>query len=151
MQMQLPIFPVDTIMINSTVGVYKRDDFVYYLHNGSPIFCHSIYQLNSYRYILANLTTNGLCTCSQISKAFGIHVKNVQRYKKALEENGFDWFFNRKDNRGQCHKFIEEKLKEAQELINKGFSQHQAAKKLGVSEGSIRYHLRKGTLKKKSI
>jgi hypothetical protein len=40
MQMQLPIFPTSTKLINNSIGVFEKDDFIYYLHNGSPIFCH---------------------------------------------------------------------------------------------------------------
>lgn len=148
MQMQWPIFPKNTKMINSSVGFYTKDDFVFYLHNGSPIFCHARDQLNSYRFILANLTKLGLCSCTDLSTALGINVKNVQRYKQALETNGSEWFFNREDNRGQCHKFTGEKLQEAQNLLNNGYSQKSVATFLGVSEGAVRYHLRNGALKK---
>lgn len=122
-QMQLPIFPESTKMINASVGFFTKDGFVYYLHNGSPVFCHSKDQINSYRYILANLAKTGLCTCTELSTALGINLKNVQRYKQALDAHGIDWFFNRVDNRGQCHKFTKDKLREAQELLNNGYSQ----------------------------
>jgi DNA-binding CsgD family transcriptional regulator len=151
MQMQLPIFPENTKMINSSVGFYSKDDFVFYLHNGSPVFCHSKDQLNSYRFILANLTKTGLCSCIELSTALGINVKNVQRYKQALETHGTDWFFNREDNRGQCHKFTKDKLVEAQNLLNSGYSQKAIALRLGVSEGAVRYHLRNRALKKNFI
>ena len=150
MQLQFPIFPEHTRMINSSVGFYAHDGFVYYLHNGSPIFCHSKEDRNSYRYILANMVVTDMCSCSEISKALGIHVKNVQRYTKALREKGAGWFFNREDHRGQCHKFTPWSKEKAQELINMGYSQQATAQKLGLSEGTIRYHFRNGNLKKKS-
>jgi transposase len=150
MQMQLPIFPEQTKLINSSVGFFCKDDFVFYLHNGSPVYCHGKNDLNTYRYIMANLVTTRLCTISELSRALGVHVKNIQRYKKALEEKGTSWFFNREDNRGQCHKMKEDKITQAQELLNEGYSQKGAAKQLGVSEGAIRYHLRGGALKKSS-
>ena len=33
-------FPEHTKYINATLGLFSRDDYVYYLHNGSPIYCH---------------------------------------------------------------------------------------------------------------
>jgi hypothetical protein len=57
-------------------------------------------------------------------------------------------FFNRKETRGQCHKFTPEKMKDAQELLNSGYSQQGTAKAIGVSESAIRYHIRDGGLKK---
>ncbi|MCF6356711.1 MAG: hypothetical protein L3J54_02795 [Draconibacterium sp.] len=78
MQMQLPIFPANTKLINTSVGVFEKDDFVYYLHNGSPIHCHSKNDLNSYRYITADLVVAGLCKPSEIAKALGVGNRNIQ-------------------------------------------------------------------------
>jgi DNA-binding CsgD family transcriptional regulator len=44
-----------------------------------------------------------------------------------------------------------EVLEKAQKSLNSGKSQLETAKELGISESSIRYHLRKGTLKKKRL
>jgi len=130
-------------MINHSLGVFMKDNFVYYLHNGNPIYCHHEDDKVSYRYILGNMTFNGLCTCSELSSALGINIKNVQRYKKALEEKGASWFFNREDNRGQCYKFTEAKLDEAQDMLSNNCSSYSIAKKLGVSESAVRYHIQK--------
>ncbi|MDN5307369.1 MAG: hypothetical protein PWP16_732, partial [Eubacteriaceae bacterium] len=55
MQTQLPFFPSTTKLVNSSVGIYEHDEFVYYLHNGNPIYCHGLNDKNSYRFILGNL------------------------------------------------------------------------------------------------
>lgn len=149
MQMQMPIFPEETKLINASVGVYQKDDFVYYLHNGSPVHCHAINDLNSYRYILASLVNNKLCKTSELSNALGIPIKNVQRYAKTLRDNGTEWFFNRDEQRGQCYKFTSEKQEQAQNLLNQDYSAYRVAKETGLSESAIRYHLRSGALKKK--
>lgn len=148
MQTQLPIFPENTKLINSSIGFFIKDNFVYYLHNGSPIYCHAKDARDSYRFILANLVVNDMCSCSEISRALGIQVKNVQRYAQDLRKHGMSYFFNREDNRGQCYKFTPEKQSQAQELLDKGHSQLQVAKAIGVSESAIRYHIRDGHLKK---
>lgn len=148
MQLQLPIFPEQTKLINSSIGFFNKDDFIFYLHNGSPIFCHAKDDRNSYRYVLANLVVNNMCGCSELSKALGINVKNVQRYAKDLRAHGMGYFFNREDNRGQCHKFTIDKQAQAQKLLDTGYSQQRTAKELGISESAIRYHLREGNLKK---
>ncbi|HNQ60693.1 MAG: hypothetical protein KBF06_04715 [Bacteroidales bacterium] len=150
MQLQLPFFPTDTRMINSNVGVFSKDEFVYFLFNGSPIYCCLKDDLNNFRFIVANLVVNHLCTCSEISHALGIHVRNVQRYVKALNEKGVEWFFNREERRGQCFKFTESVKKEAQTMIDKGRTPYSTAKELGLSESTIYYHVRKGNLKKKN-
>ncbi len=149
MQMNLPLFPSETMLINNVVGVEERDDFVYYFHNGAPVFCHLKSDLNGYRYITANLVVTGLCKPIEISKVFGVSSRNIQRYAKSLREKGSDWFFNRDNNRGSCHKLSTETLKEAERLISEFYSVSDVGRLLGVTEGALRYHIKKGTIKKK--
>jgi len=42
-----------------------------------------------------------------------------------------------------------DKIKEAQGYLDVGYSQMRTAKQINVNEASIRYHIKKGTLKKK--
>jgi len=51
MQHQLPLFPESTKLVNCSVGIFTKEEFVYYLHNDSPVFCHAKDDRNSYRYI----------------------------------------------------------------------------------------------------
>lgn len=150
MQMQLPIFPESTKLINSSVGFFKKEEFIYYLHNGSPIFCHHVDSTNNYRYILGNLVESKLCHASEISRALGISQRNVERYAQKLRKQGMESFFNQVDHRGECYKMTEPLLLQAQQLLDDGMSQLRSAKTLGVSESCIRYHLKGGALKKNS-
>ncbi len=149
MQMRLPFFPTETKYINSGVGVFSQDGYVYYLVNGSPIFCHEQDNLESLRFIIGNLVENNLCTTGEINCFLGISKRNINRYAKKFRECGGNGFFNKEDNRGKCYRMTESKLEEAQKLLDQGLSQVKVAKELGVNEASIRYHLKKGNLKKK--
>jgi len=66
MQIQLPFFPASVKHFNPHVGVFRQDDFVYYMHNGSPLFCHDTNDRNSYRYITGNLVEIKLCNAAQV-------------------------------------------------------------------------------------
>lgn len=149
MQMQMPIFTSATRLINPQVGYYETDGMIIYLHNGSPIFSHDKEDMNVYRYIMANLVTTGLCSPSEISRALGVSSRNIQRYAKALREKGSGWFFNRPERRGQCHKLNDEALEQAEDLISKFYTVKDTAMLLGVTEGALRYHIKKGSIKKK--
>jgi hypothetical protein len=148
MQMSLPIFPESTVLVNHQFGFRRQDDFVYYMLNGKTIYCHEKADHDTYRFILACIINNGLCTKAELSKALGINRKNLDRYCKAYKEKGTDCFFNRKDNRGQCYRFTEDKHTTAQELLDSGVLPAQIAKRIDVSESAIRYHLKLGNLKK---
>jgi biotin operon repressor len=149
MQQILPIFPEDIKMVNYQVGFKQMDDFVHYFVNGMPVYCHEKGDKNGYRFVLATLVNNKFCSIKELSEALGVQKKNVERYAKSLRDHGMAYFFNRKETRGQCHKFTPEKIEEAQKLLNIGYSQQGTAKAIGVSESAIRYHIKAGTLKKK--
>ena len=148
MQLSLPIFPESTLLINHQLGFRREDDLVYYMLNGKTIYCHEKDDHDSYRFTLANLIKNELCTKAELIKALGINRKNLDRYCNAYKEKGADYFFNREDNRGQCYRFTEDKHTTAQELLNSGILPAQVAKRIGVSESAIQYHLKSGDLKK---
>ncbi|RLD32178.1 MAG: hypothetical protein DRI83_11280 [Bacteroidetes bacterium] len=149
MQQILPIFSDDIKMVNYRVGFKQMDDFVHYFVNGMSVYCHEKDDKNGYRFVLATLVNNKFCSIKELSEALGVNKKNVERYAKDLREKGMAHFFNRKETRGQCHKFTPEKMNEAQRLLDLGRSQYGTAKVLGVSESAIRYHIKAGTLKKK--
>ena len=73
----------------------------------------------------------------------------MQRYAKTLREKGTDWFFKKEEKRGDAYKLTDDMLAEAQKLISKFYSVCDVAKLLGVTEGAIRYHIKKGAIKKK--
>ena len=123
---------------------------MYYLHNGSPVHVHEKDDLNTYRYVTATLIVNHACSGTRLEKVFGVPRINFYRYAKRLREEGPDSFFKTKGHRGQCHKMTPDKIKQAQEYLDLGFSQLKTAKKINVNETSIRYHLKKGSLKKNS-
>lgn len=149
MQMQFPFFPEHTKLITPTLGFRKQDDMVYYLHNGSPIFCHDEGDMKSYRYILGNLVEMGLCSPGELSKALGVPIRSVQRYAKTFREKGSDWYFHHKPKGGNNHKMRDEVMEKAQQMLDESIPVTRIAKQIGVTEGAIRHHIRSGHLKKK--
>jgi hypothetical protein len=148
MQTQLPFFPPSTKLINNTVGFSEDNGTVYYFHNGNPIYCHSKADHNGYRFILANLVVNGLCTIGELSASLGTGRKNIERYAKAYRENGAGYFFGRKETRGQCHKMTPSKLSAIQGELDQGLSIYRVALNHSISEAAISYHIKNGNLKK---
>jgi hypothetical protein len=149
MQLLLPIFPHTTAMITDCLGVFKKDGLVTYLHCGAPIFSHAEGDYKSFRYITSKLILQGLCRLIDISNCFHVTYDSVKRYVKKLEDTGERGFFG-KDNRngGSAYKLMPPVIERMQKKLDQGQSNSAIARSEGVSEGAIRYALKKGTLKK---
>lgn len=136
-------------MITPTLGVRKQGDTVYYLHSGMPIFSHGEHELNKFRYITSNLILQGLCKNCDISRVFHVSADSVRRYKKILTTEGEEAFFRKELRHGKSHKLLPDVLHRIQGKLDIGQSAYSVAKEEGISEGSIRYAIKQGKLKKK--
>lgn len=149
MQLQLPLYPVDTRMISDCLGVSELDGLVQYIVNGLPVYGHDKEDLNAFRYITSNFIKMGLCRKVDILRCFGVSEDSVNRYYKKYIEQGEEGFFG-VDKRlgGKAHKIVGEKRIRIQQKLSKGRSVLSIAKEEGVRESAIRYQISKGYLKK---
>lgn len=150
MQLCLPIFPAKTKMISSCLGVYENDGIVQYIANGLPIYGHASEDLQSFRFITSNFINQGLCRATEVARCFGISVDTVTRYLSKLRTEGEAAFFSEEKRKGYCHKIRGKVLTSIQKRLDEGHSVNSIAKGEGLSEGSIRYALKQGYLKKNS-
>lgn len=150
--MQFPLFPSGTGLINPTLGVRTdADDMVWYLHNGAPIFFHATGDQGKFRYVTSHLVFVGLCTQAQVMRFFHVSESSVQRYLKIYREKGEAGFIGGSGRKGGVsYKSTPEFLREVQSRIDKGQSQSSIARDLGISEGTIRYQMGLGALKKRT-
>jgi len=148
-QLILPLFPSDTEMITPTLGVRQQGSTVFYLHGGFPIYSHEEFELNKFRFFTSNLILQGLCKNCDISRVFKVSVDSVRRNKKLLWEQGEDAFFRKDLRAGKSHKLLPDVLQRIQSKLDQGKSSYSIAKQEGISEGSIRYAIKQGRLKKK--
>jgi transposase len=151
-QQLLPLFPTDIKLLTRYIGVREQDGLVHYLLNGLPIYSHSTTDHLRFRYITSHLALQGLCKNQDIVDLFHVSVDSVRRWKKKLSEEGESAFFGVVESRhGHSSKLFPEVLKRIQSDLDKGMSAYSIAKKEGISEGSIRYWVKQGQLKKNVI
>jgi len=151
-QLLLPLFPVDTKMLTPVLGVREFDGYVHYLLGGLPIYSHSKEDHLRFRYITSHLALQGLCKNQDIVDLFHVSADSVRRWKKKLSEEGESVFFGGGDGRhGHSSKLFPSVLERIQSEMDKGKSVSSIAKKEGISEGSIRYWIKQGKLKKNGI
>ena len=148
MQILLPLFSSETVLINNYLGVFAKDDTVYYLHSGMPIYTHDKEDLKSFRFITSQLIDAGRCKASQVARTFGIRENIIYQYLKIYRQYGAEGIFAEEKRGGKSHKITGSRLERIQNKLNAGKSNYAIAKEEKISEGSIRYALKVGHLKK---
>jgi len=151
MQLILPLFPFDTKMISGLLGVREVDQMVHYIANGLPVFSHGVEDIQSFRFVTSNFIHQGLCGQSDIARSFNIPIGSVKRNLKKFREEGEAAFFSEDKRRGHSHKIRGSVLERIQKKLDKGQSTNSIAKEEKLTEGSIRYRIIIGDLKKKVL
>ena len=151
MQLQFPYYPKDARMISDCVGVYEKDNLVQYIANGLPVYAHNKEDINAFRFITSNFIHQGLCRKVDIQKCFGVSEDSIHRYYKKFMEEGEEGFFGIDARHGRAHKIVGERRMRIQRKLDTGQSVNSIAKEEGVRESAIRYQIKQGNLKKKSL
>ena len=71
-QLQLPIFPEGTTLINANLGFTRQNDSITYVYGNLPVFTHDVNDIRSFRMITSQLYINGSAKQSEICRAFGV-------------------------------------------------------------------------------
>ncbi|MBI4649489.1 MAG: hypothetical protein HY738_23535, partial [Bacteroidia bacterium] len=147
-ELLLPIFPRETILITPLIGVYEHDDTIFYLQSGLPIYSHPKESVDHFRYFTAKLITLKRCRQTDIVNAFHVSSDSVARSVKLFQDEGESGFFGEDQRHGKSHKMLPERIARIQKMLDNGVSGYRAAKKEKISEGTIRYWIAKGKIKK---
>jgi len=81
-------------------------------------------------------------------RVFHVSTDSVKRWKKKLSDLGEAAFFSPVIAHNSSHKLLPDVLVRIQEKLDLGKSVNSIAKKEKIAEGSIRYAIRQGRLKK---
>lgn len=146
-QAVLPIFAAGATTINSLVGFQENEGWIYYFQGTLPIYSHAKDDLNSFRFITAQLVVNGSVTQSEIVRAFGVTPISLKRSVKLLREKGIKGF-NKIAKGGAPSVLTPEVLKKVQEKLDQGINPSQIAKEMKIHPSTIRKAIGFGRLKK---
>ena len=100
MQLKIPFYPMESVMVSDCVGVYEKENIVQYIVNGLPVYAHEKEDMNSFRYITSNLIKQGLCRKVEIQRAFGVSEDSIRRNYEKFKERGADGFFGSDNRKG---------------------------------------------------
>ena len=87
MQLLLPIFPRETKLLTETLGVFEKDDFIFYLHCGVPIYQHHREDMDGFHYICSRFGRQKLCKQTDIVRTLGVSADSVCRnYTRSISK-----------------------------------------------------------------
>ena len=144
-QLQLPLFPKGTNLINANLGFMRKDNTVTYIYGNLPVFSHDVDDLKSFRMITSQLYVNGSATQAEICRAFGVSKISMKRSVKLYREKGIAGFFQEPRRRGAAV-LTPAVLEDVQKSLDSGLSIPETARKLSLKADTLRKAVRAGKL-----
>lgn len=146
-QVQLPLFPVGTTVINEVLAFERGGEQVVYYNGHLPVFTHGVEDLASFRFFTTQLIHNGTATQGQIVQAFGVPLTTVKRYCRRYREGGPEVFYQPAARR-RGHRLTPEVLNQAQGLLDQGWGVPQLSAQLNILPTTLHKALDDGRLER---
>jgi hypothetical protein len=150
LQVRIPLAPRDGQPVNEEIWIVRGEGRITFFNGSGPIYSCS--EDDSYGMRLAHglIIANTSVKPGELASAMGVNRTTVYRNHKRFAEGGASALLTDRESHRKPQKLYGDKLKRAQGLLNKGLSLREIGSELGVTEGCIRYALRKGTLVRKA-
>jgi transposase len=149
LQSYIPFLPEDAKPINNHVAIYRHDEKIEFYTASGPIYSCRESDLYGLRLAQGIIVTQTTTTPAEIAKALNINrttaYRNFNRYPQA---GPAALNIQKKSNR-KAYKLTGKAKRQVQTLLNEGCSLKAAAKQVGITEGCIRYAIKKGTIVRK--
>ncbi len=149
-QLQVPLFPSETVYINQYLGFVQKDNVVWYFNGSMPLFHHAQDDLRSFKMFVCQLYVNGNAKQSEIARAFGVTNCSVKRWVKKFREGGNDVFFKSRTPR-KATVMTSDKISEIQDYLDSGMSVPDISKIVKIKQGTISKAIQKNKLHKKKL
>jgi transposase-like protein len=149
-QLRLPVQPGGAEDINDVVAVLRRDDHVAYFASGVPLFTHREDDAAGRRIAAVQMMELGLARQDELSAALAVNRTTLYRQHRKLKRAGVLGVVDQKRGPRGPHRFTPDKRHHAEQLLTNGVSIRQAARAIGVTEGTVRHALRRGEVRRET-
>jgi len=140
-QVQLPVFPNGSVVINSALACRTEGEQVVYYNGHVPVFTHARSDRASFRLFTAQLIVQGSATQGDIQRAFGVPLVAIKRSTKLYREGGAAGFFRPKPRR-EGTRLNAGKLAHARALLEQGQPLALVGRETGVLVDTLRKAIR---------
>ena len=134
-------------IINENLSVVNKDDRLYFFNGSGPIYCCGTDDKAGIRLAEGMFVTLQIARPTELARALGVDQSTVHRNRKKYQDKGVGAFRDKQVIR-EAYKVTQDKCIQAQQLLDSGHSLTDTAKKIGVSEGAIRYTINQGRLRR---
>ncbi len=149
LQSYIPFLPKGAEPINNHVAIYHHDEKIEFYTASGPIYSCRESDMYAVRLAQGIIVTQTATTPAELAKALNVNRTTVYRNIKMYQQGGpAALIIDKKSNRN-AYKLNGKVKGQVQTLLNKGYSLKAAAKQVGITEGSIRYAIKKGTIVRK--
>ena len=145
LQSHISFLPEGAELVNDHLAIYRHNSQIEFYTASGPIYSCSENDPYGFRLAQGILLKQTTATPAQLAKALGVNRTTVYRNFKKYEEGGPVSLLIDKSNR-KAYKLSGEKRRQAQALLNKGNSLRVVAEQVGITEGCLRYAIRKATI-----
>ena len=146
LQSYIPFLPEGAKPINSHVAIYRHDGQIEFYTASGPIYACRESDTYGVRLAQGIIVSQTATTPAEFAKALDINRTTVYRNLNKYQQDGpAGLFIDKKSNRN-AYKLNGKTKRQVQTLLNKGFSLKAAAKQTDITEGSIRYAIKRGTI-----
>jgi transposase-like protein len=134
-------------IVNENLSIVKKDDRLYFFNGSGPIYCCRTDDKAGIRLAEGMLVALQVARPTELARALGVDQSTVHRNRQKYEDKGVGAFTDKRVIR-EAYKVTQDKCIQAQQLLDSGYSLTDTAKKIGVSEGAIRYTINQGRLRR---
>ncbi len=144
--LHLPTLPGGADEINAVVARVRDGGQVAYFASGVPVFVHDEQDAVGRRLAAVQLLALGLARQDELSAALGVDRSTLYRQTRKVRMAGVLGVVDRPRGPRGPHRFTPAKRERVAQWLGGGGSIRQAARQVGVTEGTIRHALKRGDL-----
>ena len=151
LQRPIPLLPEGAKPVNDHIAIFCGEGEITFLNASNAIFKCSDNDQYGIRLAQGVLCSANAVRPAQLARALGLNRSTVCRNKAAYEQGGAQALLIDKSSNRSSYKLDEEKSRRAQKLLDQAVSMKKIGETVGVTEGCIRYAIRKGILVRKGV
>ena len=151
LQMPIPLLPEGAKPINDHLAIFHDAGEIIFLNASGGIFKCSENDQYGLRLAQGVLCSVQAVKPAQLARALGVNRSTVCRNKLAYEQGGAPALLIDKSSHRSGYKLDEAKRRSVQQWLDQGVSVKKIGEKIGVTEGCIRYAIRKGQVNRKEV